>query len=136
MSITKTTQRLTFNKSERLKSRKVIQSIFVQNRHLKIYPFKLVWLTEPDEQNFSLKMGVTATKRLHKLAVTRNFIKRRMRECLRLNKMLVYNKLSNKNIKLSFMLMYIGNEIVTYQEFDKKIKQLLIRLTEKINKTD
>jgi len=136
MSITKTTQRLTFNKSERLKSRKAIQSIFVQNRHLKIYPFKLVWLTEPDEQNFSLKMGVTATKRLHKLAVTRNFIKRRMRECLRLNKMLVYNELSNKNIKLSFMLMYIGNEIVTYQEFDKKIKQLLIRLTEKINKTD
>ncbi len=66
-------------------------------------------------------MGVSATKRLFKLAVTRNFIKRRMRECLRLNKPVLTE------------VLYIGNKIVPYTEFNTKINQILIRLSEKCN---
>lgn len=133
MSIKENTPRLTFNKSERLKSRKTIQSLFSNNQHIKIYPFKLVWLSEPNNDKLTLKMGVSATKRLFKLAVTRNLIKRRMRECIRLNKLILTDELSDENINLSFMLVYIGNKIVSYDEFNTKINKILIRLSKKCN---
>ena len=128
-----TSQKLTFKKGERLKSRKTIQALFTQNQHLKIYPFKLVWLTQPNQEYFSMKIGVTVSKHLFKLAVKRNLIKRKMRECVRLNKPLLNDKLNNKNIRLSFMLVYLSSEIISYEEFDTKIKQLFIRLGERIN---
>jgi len=131
MLIKHTLPKLTFKKNEKLKSKKVIQSIFLQNQTIKIYPFKLVWIIEPNNSS-EIKMGTSTAKRLFKLAVTRNLIKRRMRECLRLNKTILTNALNNKNIKLSFMLLYIGKEVVPYNEFNIKIKQILIRLTNKI----
>jgi len=128
-----TTQKLTFKKGERLKSRKIIQSLFIQNQHIKIYPFKLVWLTEAENKPFSLKIGVSVSKRLFKSAVKRNLIKRKMRECVRLNKPLLKDKLNDKNIRLSFMLIYLSSDLMSYEEFDTKIKQLFIRLGEKVN---
>jgi ribonuclease P protein component len=133
MSTQETIQRLTFNKRERLKSRKTIESLFTHNQSLKIYPFKLVWLAEPQSGTESLKMGVSVTKRIFKSAVTRNRIKRRMRECIRLNKHLLVNKIGENDIRLSFMLIYLAPKIVSYSEFDTKIKQLFIRLGDKVN---
>lgn len=132
MSTQETTTPLTFNKKERLKSRKTIESLFTQNKSLKIYPFKLVWLAEPYSGTDSLKMGVSVTKRLYKSAVTRNLIKRKIRECIRLNKMLLVNKIGENDIKVSFMIIYLAPKIVSYNEFDTKIKQLLIRLGDKV----
>jgi len=133
MSLNETDTRLTFKKSERLKSRKKIQSLFIQNQHIKVYPFKIVWLINEDIQHPPLQIGVSASKRQFKLAVDRNFIKRRMREVLRLNKKNIQQIAISKNIQLSFMLIYIGNNIIPYKDFDSKIKLLLIRLGEKIN---
>ncbi len=127
--------RMTLKKEERLKSRKTIQSLFVQNQHLKIYPFKLVWLVEENTRGFSLKISVSVTKRLFKLAVKRNTLKRKMRECIRINKNLIIDKLKDKNITLSFMLIYQTQDVVTFNEFNAKIKQLLIRLGDKITKS-
>jgi len=134
MSTTDNSQRLTFKKGERLKSRKTIQTLFDQNSSIKSYPFKLVWINEPNIEKFTLKMGVSVSKKIFKTAVKRNRIKRKMRECLRLNKSIIQNKIVYKKMNLSFMILYIGSDIVTYNEFDSKIKQLLIRLTDIINK--
>lgn len=119
--------KLSFGKNERLKSRATIESLFVQNRHLRIYPFKLVWGIDGCEK-FEVKVGVSVSKKIFRTAVKRNFIKRRMRECYRLNKRLLYHRFPDKNISLAFMLIYVGNEIASYSDFNKKIKQLLIRL--------
>ena len=127
--------KLTFNKHERLKSRSTIESLFVQNKHLRIYPFKLVWLTNPNDK-FHVEVGVSVSKKLHKTAVKRNFIKRRMRECYRLNKLLLFDRFVESNIKVSFMLIYVGADILSYQQFNQKIKQLLIRLGDGIEKEE
>lgn len=127
------TRRFTLKKAERLKSRKIIQSLFVQNKHLRIYPFKLVWTIHPSTDNYNLKIGVSVSKRNFKSAVKRNRIKRVMRECLRLNKFILLDKLSDKNKTLSFMLVYTGSEEISYQEFNSKIKHILIRLGDKLN---
>jgi ribonuclease P protein component len=131
MLIKRTQPELTLKKQDRLKSRKTIQNIFLSNQAVKIYPFKLVWISNSNNK-FELKMGVSAPKRVFKLAVTRNFIKRRMRECLRLNKSILIDNLSNKDISLSFMLLYTGNKIVSFDEFNAKIKQLLVKLSDTV----
>lgn len=128
-------RRYTLGKTERLKSTKVIQSLFLKNQTLKAFPFKLVYLIEPSTQSFSQKVGVTVSKRQFKHAVTRNLIKRRMRECIRLNKSLLDEKLNHQNITLAYMLVYSGAEILPYKVFDTKIKQLLMRLGDKLNST-
>lgn len=125
--------KLTFGKNERLKSRSTIDSLFLQNKHLRIYPFKLVWIST-DFDRPHVEVGVSVSKRIFKTAVKRNLIKRRMRECYRLNKMLLYKIIENRNIKISFMIIYVGNDIVCYNEFNTKIKQLLFRLGDNIIK--
>lgn len=125
--------KLTFNRHERLKSRSTIDAIFIQNRHLRIYPFKLVWVVNHSDK-LNVEVGVSVSKRLFKTAVKRNFIKRRMRECYRLNKLVLFDRFKDKNIRISFMLIYIGKDISSYQSFNKKIKQLLIRLGDMIER--
>jgi len=126
-------KRFTFRKHERLKSNLTIESLFLQNRAFRIYPFKLVWLATEQDKSFTIKAGFSVSKRNFRSAVDRNFIKRRMRECIRLNKNEIYEKLASKNIELSFMLIYVGNEVLNFKEFELKIKQLLIRLSGKVN---
>jgi ribonuclease P protein component len=125
--------RFTFRKHERLKSNLTIDSLFLQNRTFRIYPFKLVWMVTEQDKPFTLKVGFSVSKRIFRSAVDRNFFKRRMRECFRLNKNTIYEKLASKNIELSFMLIYVGNETLDFKEFEIKIKQLLIRLSEKVS---
>ncbi|PKP10692.1 MAG: ribonuclease P protein component [Bacteroidetes bacterium HGW-Bacteroidetes-4] len=129
-------KRLTFKKKERLKSRSTIQALFDTNQNLKNYPFKLVWMIVPSSGTSMVKAGVSVSKRNHRSAVTRNFIKRRMRECYRTNKLDLYQSIDGKNIELSFMLIYLSSEIVPFTEFEQKIKQLLFRLSEKVKTND
>lgn len=128
--------RFTFKKKERLKSRSAIQALFDKNQNFKSYPFKLVWMITPSNDASRIKAGVSVSKRNHRLAVTRNFIKRRMRECYRINKLELTQSLVGKNAELSFMLIYLSDEIVPYTEFEQKIKQLLFRLSEKVKTND
>lgn len=134
MLLKNTLHRLTFKKRERLKSRKTIESLFVQNKSIKLFPFKLVWLIEANDVELCIKMGVSVSKRQFKTAVKRNLIKRKMRECLRINKSLIQADLLDKKITLSFMIIFMGSEVVPYSDFDIKIKQLLIRLGGSIKK--
>jgi ribonuclease P protein component len=128
--------RYTFGKKEHLKSRNTIQALFTQNKSIRIYPFKLVWMITETDQKSEVKAGVSVSKRNHRSAVKRNFIKRRMRECYRINKELLYKHLPGKNIEVSFMLLYTANDIVPFSEFETKIKQLINRLGEKLKTND
>ncbi len=121
-----------FKKNERLKSRSTILSIFTLNKNVRLYPFKIVWLVEPVLNHFTPKIGVSVSKRNYKKAVQRNFIKRRMREVFRLNKQILYSNLNEHNIHLACMIIYTGKEILSYDEMERKIKKLFIRLNRDI----
>jgi ribonuclease P protein component len=128
--------RFTFRKNERLKKNREIESLFLQNRSINMYPFKLVWMINQTDESFHLKAGFSVSKRNFKRAIDRNYIKRRMRECFRLNKNELYQKFSSKNIGLTFMLIYSGKEAIESSEYEPKIKQLLTRLIEKISQLE
>ena len=80
------TRRETFEKSERLCSTKIISGLF-ENGNIFYTPlFKVVWSISPVIIPYPAQIAFSVSKRGFRLAVTRNLIKRRMREAYRKNK--------------------------------------------------
>ena len=75
---------LSFPKSERLKSKKVIDDLFREGISEKERPIMAIY--KPVAQEIPLKAGFAVSKKFVPRAVDRNEIKRKMKEAFRLNK--------------------------------------------------
>lgn len=117
-----------FQKTERLKSKKLIDSLFMEGKSLKSFPLKLVYVPFENSEKAELKVGVSVPKKLIKTAVKRNRIKRLMREVYRKNKYLVGNQLTSSH---AFMFIYISREEMTYDKLEGSMIKLLKRFSEK-----
>jgi ribonuclease P protein component len=80
-----------------------------------------------------LQTGVGAPSRTFRKAVMRNKVKRLLREGYRLEKptFLANTTLQGKRVNLFFL--YTDATVLPQKEIQEKIKQLLIRLSEKLN---
>lgn len=121
-----------FSKNEKLKSRKVIDSLFTEGKSVAKYPLRLVYVEVTNEEEIPLKMGVSVSKKHFKHAVDRNYYKRVLRECYRLNKHLL---LDNINKKYAAMFFYQTSDRMSYQEINKKTILLFQKFIETENKT-
>lgn len=111
---------LSLGKNKRLKSKKDIETLLKSGNKIKDGALILIY---NNLENSTTKIGVSVQKKLFKNAVDRNKIKRLMREAYRLNQDL----LSSEN-QYHLFFIYVGKEIEAFDYFNKKIKQLLIRL--------
>ncbi|OIQ27240.1 MAG: ribonuclease P protein component [Bacteroidetes bacterium MedPE-SWsnd-G2] len=116
-----------FPKSEKLKSKTQIEHLFSSGQSVIAYPLRLVFLELPDSTTH--KTGVSVSKRNFKTAVSRNRIKRLLRESYRLNKASFFNNISTP---YAFMILYIGKEDTTLEEIDLKMKQVFKKFSKKI----
>jgi ribonuclease P protein component len=107
--------------SEKLKSKKIIDLLFSEGKSVSKYPLRLVYITHDFEENVPLKMGVSVSKKHFKKAVDRNYFKRVLRECYRLNKSILT---TNLYTKYCIMFFYQTNEKLSYQEIEEKTKKL------------
>lgn len=121
--------RYTFPKSERLHSKKLIQELFDKGSSFYLYPFKVIFLTEADTEDNQVLISVS--KRKFKNAVTRNLIKRKVKEAYRLNKNLLTTE-SEAFPKALIGYIYTGNDILSYQTIEAKLKKSLIRLKKEL----
>lgn len=117
-----------FPSSEKLKSKILIDRLFVEGRSLKKYPVKLIYLPISDPAAGSNKTGVSVPKRIYKKAVNRNYLKRLMREAFRKNKYLVESNLAQK---FTFMFIYTSREKVDYHHISESITEILKKLIER-----
>jgi len=122
------TIRETFDKSERLCSRKTIGSLFETGSIFHNSLFKVVWDKVQDPSQGPAKVAFSVSKRGFRLAVTRNLIKRRMREAYRKNKSSLYNHLLSKNIQIVFIVIIKGNSVPDYSMVEKGIIDLINKL--------
>lgn len=100
----------TFKKEERLCSVRLIQSLFHSGSSFVVYPFRVVYRFEKRDVG-TAQVLISVSKRRFKLAVTRNSIKRRLREAYRLEKgakLLPF--LDERNWYLAFAIQYIGKQ--------------------------
>jgi ribonuclease P protein component len=122
------TTRETFDKSERLCSTKVISGLFENGNIFYNSLFKVVWDKSPVTLSPPARVAFSVSKRGFKLAVTRNLIKRRMREAYRKNKKVLYEYLASENIQIVFVVILRGNNIPDYQTTEIYVKDLIDKL--------
>ena len=140
-------QRYTLGKTERLKSRKLIEQVFKQGKAFSIFPFRVIYLlkvldtnavlpiTNQPIRNTSdhLQTGFTVSTKYFKKAVDRNRIKRLMREAYRLQKNELQKIVVEKNIHLAIFFIYTGNELPDYTTIFDKTAAVLKRVQKNCN---
>lgn len=122
----------TFNKSERLCNKKIIEHLYKQGNSFIEYPFKVIWLNVLLPSSNTVQLLINVSTRKYKKAVDRNYIKRLIRESYRRNKNDFCSNISKNNIPLTFALTYISKSILSYQEIENKIILILQHL-QKLN---
>lgn len=128
--------RETFNKSERLCSRKTIETLFESGNIFFSPLFKVVWTNCPNSIPGPAQVAFSVSKRGFRLAVTRNLIKRRLREAYRKNKRILYDHLISQNIQIVFVVIMRGNSVTDYLTIEKSMKEMINKLILLTSKTD
>ena len=111
----------TYPKTEKLKSKTTIDLLFSQGKSVSKYPLRLVYVPINLEKEEQIKIGVSVSKKYFKKAVDRNYFKRVLRECYRLNKHLLIDNLEQK---YCFMFFYQSKDRLNYTEINEKTIQL------------
>ena len=117
-------------KEQRLYKKKAIQLLFEKGKGFNFYPFRVVvyaHTSEADEPSIPRFLVSVSKKRFHH-AVKRNKVKRLVREAWRRNKSEIVVNCEEQKITFDFALVYTATIILPYEEIEKKIKQLSLRL--------
>ena len=131
---------LTFTKEERLCSRTLIDRLYNEGHRLMAFPFSVQWIiiegsSSESSQASPCQVMIVAPKRRFHHAVDRNRVRRLTRECYRLRKSTLYEFLDERNIRLALSLVYIHNEIMSYEQLGHKMDKLLAALEKDILNT-
>ncbi len=112
-----------FGKEQRLSGRRAIDGVFRNGRGGFVYPLKYVFVK--NGANSDTAVLISVPKKLHKRAVRRNLLKRRMREAFRLGK-----ELQPAGVHLA--LLYATREITDYQTISHAVEQILEQVGSRI----
>ena len=123
----------TFRKEEHLCSRRLIDRLYAEGHRLMAFPYSVQWLTVDDGE--LCQVMIVAPKRKFKHAVDRNHVRRLTRECYRLRKGHFYDFLEEHGLHVVFSMVYIHNEILTYDQLGHKMDKLLAALEKEIKST-
>ena len=126
----------TFQKTERLSSKKNINQLFEKGSEktdsVFLYPFRVVYLSELNKESENVAILISVSKRSFKKAVDRTKIKRRIKEAYRLNKLIFYqNPLQQLPPHIAFI--YVGKEIIPYSNIESKMKLVLLKIVDICN---
>ena len=113
-----------FSKVVRLTGKKSIKELFDSGSSFYVHPFKVTYKVQAEPMEFDRVM-VTVPKRIFKKVVTRNKIRRRIKEAYRLNRHLL---LKGQTINFNIAYIYVAKESLPYKLIERKLIESLNRL--------
>jgi ribonuclease P protein component len=126
----------TYNKKEKLKSRKLMQQVFSDGKSLTQFPIKIFYLPVKDPIDNIIKTGVGAGTKNFKKAVDRNRIKRLLREAYRTEKHALHLFLEEQKLQLAIFILYIDKTLPENDIIKSKMPLALNKLMKAINEKD
>ena len=120
-----------YPKHEKLKSKKLIDLLFAEGKSVSKYPLRLVYVPVELENDEKIKFGVSVSKKNFKKAVDRNYYKRLLRECYRLNKALLLDNLEKPYVMMFF---YQSKDKMSFTEMNEKTKLIFEKFLLEIQK--
>lgn len=120
-----------FPKTEKLNSKKIIEELFAKGSSFSLYPIRVVYIAHPNNSMTTHEVMFSVSKRYFKKAVTRNLLKRRMREAYRLNKHLSTTQGEDAIDPKCIAFIYTAKEPLEYTIIQDKLKLALLRFKNK-----
>jgi ribonuclease P protein component len=114
-------ERETFTKRERLCSAKLIEDIFESGNVFYTSLLRISWIICSSDIPSPAQVAISVPKKTFKHAVTRNLIKRRIREAYRKNKKILYDCLAAGNTRIAFVLFFRQSVVPEYYEVEKSV---------------
>ena len=126
----------TYQKKDKLKSRKQTQFLFSNGKAITMHPIRLIYTIENAEAGMFptglLQAGVGAPSRHFRKAVQRNKVKRLLREGYRLEKPNFTNSINLTNTRLNLFFLYLDAHVQTQQQIQATINLILQKLADKL----
>ncbi len=123
----------TYQKKEKLKSRKLLEQVFGKGHSLLVFPVKIFFLPLQENVDFPVKSGVGVSSRNFKKAVDRNRVKRLLRENYRTHKQPLYDAVNKRNLKIAVFLLYIDKVLPEKGALQIKMPLVISKLIKAID---
>jgi ribonuclease P protein component len=128
----------TYQKKDKLKSRKQMQFLFSNGHAITNFPVRLIYTVQAQSTSPEgiLNVGVGAPSRTFRKAVARNRVKRLLRESYRLEKPGFEKLIQIAHKQVAVFFLYTDANVLTQKEIQAKVQLLLAKLAVKINATN
>ena len=123
----------TFPRSERLKSKKILERTFAEGEKVKAWPLVVRQLKTELPEEVTCQVMVSVSKRLFKRAVDRNRIKRLLRENWRLQKNALVQSWATDETQNAVVFIYMGKEMPTFEIIEKAMGVAVEKMISKSN---
>lgn len=104
-----------------------IDALFKSGKSFKEYPIRVLYMPL-EESDTTVKLLITVPKKRFKKAVSRNKIKRLIRETYRLNKPEIIEVFQAQGKYFALAFVYIGNDIPVYGDLNETMKRIFEKL--------
>jgi len=122
-----------FSKAEKLCSEKKISQLFKNGNTIKAGCLRIIYMIEEENKDCPIQLLISVPKKQFRLAVTRNHIKRLIREAYRLNKTVLLNTLTLQKYSLQLAIIFIGTKDEHYDAINKSLVKGISKLTNRMN---